>query len=438
MKTTKGKIVLAAIMTATLTAGCGSAGAGKTEGTGSEQKTAEIDLTKPVTLKIFDANSTPETLFTKQIADPIKAKFPNVSFEVIHPGKGSYITELAATGNLADLYLTTTWDFPKLIATKLVLELTEPIRKSKVDMNGYQPTLVDTIQKFSPNGDQIYALPYKSYASVLNYNKDVFDKFGVSYPKDGMSYEEAIQLGKTMARTDGETQFIGFFPGNYSFLYSYFNKGFIDLNNKKATVNNPEMERVFKLLQDGFNVPGVSYFDYTQAHKLFYTNKTLAMYPFHYDLSRLEEAAKKGDKLEWWDMAQTPTIDGYSRSAAPSLVSVSAHTEHQALVFEIAKFLSTSLEYQTKLSREGTLPALKDKTVEQAFGSELGILKGKHIEAVFKQNPQKLAETSEYDRIPNPYLLEASKSVVTGSLDINSALRKAEEQSNVKLAEELR
>jgi multiple sugar transport system substrate-binding protein len=438
----KATALTALLLSIGLLGGCTSgekAGDGKgTANKGAAPKEAgiQLDLQTPVKLLFYDESNMSEEVFNERFVQPVKKQFPNVSFEVVKPGKGTYVSELTASGIAPDLFITTAWSFPLEINTKLIANLDEWIVKDKLDLNGYQPAIVDTIRSFSPNGG-LFALPYSNYASALYYNKDIFDKFGIPYPKDGMTYEEAIALGKQVTRTDSGVQYTGFFPGNYSFTYALFKKGFVDVANKKVSFNNPEMKQTFELLKSGFSTQGMEYMDYTAALNKFYKDKTLAMMPYHFDSGRLEAETKAGNVFNW-ELAQAPLYQGYNRNGVPTMLALSSQTKHAALVYKIIAYLSASVEYQTFLSEKGVLPVIKNDEVVKKFASKLGSLQGKRLDWMAKMKPQSLYGPSEYDRVPDKYITQALKDVITGASDINTALNKAEEQSNKDLQAQIK
>lgn len=410
--------------------GSGKTGAGTDNGAKPDQGIA-LDLQTPVKLVFYDETKMSEEVFQARFVEPVKKAFPNVSFEVVHPGKGTYVSELAASGISIDLFMTTSWSFPLEINRQMVANLEEWVVKDKLDLGVYQPGIVDTIKSYSPQGG-MYALPYSNYASALYYNKDIFDKFAQPYPTDGMTYEQAIALGKKLSRTDAGVAFTGFFPGNYSFTYALFNRGFIDLVNRKVDINTPEMKQTFELLKSGFEEQNLEYADYTAALNQFYKEKTLAMLPYHFDSGRLEAETKAGNIFNW-DLAQAPVYQGFNRNAVPNLLAVSTQTKHAALVYKIIAHLSASEEYQTFLSKQGILPVLKSDAVVKAYASDLQSLKGKRLDWMSKMKPQALSKPTEYDRVPDKHLTQALKDVITGSTDINTALSKAEELANKDL-----
>ncbi|MDF2651237.1 MAG: family 1 extracellular solute-binding protein [Paenibacillus sp.] len=51
------------------------------------------------------------------------------------------------------------------------------------DIGLIQPEVVKFVQNYSDNG-ALYMMPKRMNAFATYYNKDIFDKFGVAYPKD--------------------------------------------------------------------------------------------------------------------------------------------------------------------------------------------------------------------------------------------------------------
>ncbi len=429
-------IVLTIILFLVLLTGCVKEGSQSTAVSSPQEEGIKVDLQTPTELIFYDETNMSEDVFNERFAKPIRDKFPNVSFKVIKPGKGTYISEIASSGTFPDIFFTTSWSFPLQVDGGMVSNLNDWVKKDSTNISSYQPTLIDTIKSFSPK-DELFALPYSNYASVLYYNKDIFDRFAVPYPKDGMSYEEAIELGKKLTKNDGGVMYTGFFPGNYSFTYALYKAGFVDVANKKSSFNNPEMKQVFDLLKTGFSSQGMEYMDYTAALNKFYKDKTLAMLPYHFELGRMEAEAKSGSGFNW-DMVQAPTIAGFNHSGAPSMLSISSQTKHTALAFKIISYLSSSVEYQTMLAKKGILPVVNNPEIKKAFGSSLDYLSGKHIEAISKAKPQSILKPTQFDRVPDKYLTQALKDVVTGSTDVNTALSKAEEQANKDLLSQIK
>jgi len=75
------------------------------------------------------------------------------------------------------------------------------VNGSSFDKEGLVPGLIDYMKSLG-NG-KLYGLPTSFNSQVLYYNKDLFDRFNISYPTDQMTWEEVLQIAQ-MFPTDGE------------------------------------------------------------------------------------------------------------------------------------------------------------------------------------------------------------------------------------------
>lgn len=66
------------------------------------------------------------------------------------------------------------------------------IKRHNIDLSRFEPSIISALEKMSGGG--LYGLPLYNDRMALYYNKDIFDKFGVPYPKDGMTWDEVIEL----------------------------------------------------------------------------------------------------------------------------------------------------------------------------------------------------------------------------------------------------
>lgn len=71
---------------------------------------------------------------------------------------------------------------------------------------------------------------------ALFYNKDIFDKFGVAYPKNGMIYEETLDLdlARRVTRSDGGVQYLGFYTGGADRMAMGADAFFVQPRNKRG------------------------------------------------------------------------------------------------------------------------------------------------------------------------------------------------------------
>jgi hypothetical protein len=91
--------------------------------------------------------------------------------------------------------------------------------------------------------------------------------------------------------------------------------------------------------------------------------------------------------------------------------------------------VATSPEVQMLLSQNGRISVLKDKAIQQQFGTKLQLLQGKNAGAVFKYPFGKLPNTTAYESQAWNGLDTAPVAIIGGT-DVNTALRAADEKAN--------
>ena len=136
-------------------------------------------------------------------------------------------------------------------------DLTELIKKYKVDLSKFEPGLLQTYSEVSGEG-KLYGLPESINPHVMFYNKDLYDKFGVPYPKDGMTWNEAYEMSRRLTNFQDGIQFrgIGLFfrtiPTNNDASLPQ-----IDAKTERAAVNTAQWKLQFDNLKRFYEIPGM-------------------------------------------------------------------------------------------------------------------------------------------------------------------------------------
>jgi len=208
MKKRTLSLALAGAMVVTALAGCGG---GKTETTAATEGTegtttaaaempAETTTTASgdkTTIKwsVWDINKTP---YYQPLIDAFEEVHPEVEVEMVDLGSTDYQTVLATelTGNGSDFDVVSIKDVPgyTTLVNKGVLEpLDSYIETSGVDLAQYKG-ITDQVKV----DDQLFELPFINSFWVLYYNKDIFDKAGIPYPTNDMTFEEYDKLARSL------------------------------------------------------------------------------------------------------------------------------------------------------------------------------------------------------------------------------------------------
>ncbi len=163
---------------------------------------------EPVTLKwaLWDKDS---TVYYQPLIDGYTANHPNVTIEMVDLGSTDYQTVLGTqlSGSDCDFDVVTIKDVPGLVtlANKGVLEpLDSLISQDGIDLSVYSG-ITDQVRV----NDALYELPFRRDIWVLFYNKDIFDKAGVDYPTNDMTWEQYDELARKVTDTTPGSEVYG-------------------------------------------------------------------------------------------------------------------------------------------------------------------------------------------------------------------------------------
>lgn len=176
-------------LTVTLT-GCTSSSGGK-----NEAAFGSLDRDDKGTLKVGYFN---EQAFYQQYGNAFQAMFPNVELEVVSTEEAMSADDpVAAMEDLIadqqpDAVLLTEDQYADLAEKGQLYDLEAAVKQDSFDLNAFLPSVVELLK--TRGGGKLYGLSPSFSNQVLYYNKDLFDKYGVPYPTDGMSWDDVLKL----------------------------------------------------------------------------------------------------------------------------------------------------------------------------------------------------------------------------------------------------
>jgi multiple sugar transport system substrate-binding protein len=138
-----------------------------------------------------------------------------------------------------------------------------------------------------------------------------------------------------------------------------------------------------------------------------------------------------------WDVVTypvNPKAPGVASGVNSTYLYVTSTTKHADDAFKVISVL-LSEDVQTDMGRQGkTVPVLKDRSVLDPFGKDIPALQSKNVVALTRP---KLAELQpiKYPFITTPatIAINAFNSVAFDGVDINTALREADELLNKEI-----
>jgi multiple sugar transport system substrate-binding protein len=378
-------------------------------------------VTEPVTLKLFFSTANQE-VFQTYVESPLKAKYPNITLEYLAQKPG--LAELVAAGDIPDLMNSN--DMNTVTNLELQYDLKELIKKYNFDLSSVDQNLVQSIESYSPS-KELFALPAGKNSVVLMYNKDIFDKFAVPYPKDGMTWEKVIELSRRLTRSDQGVQYHGFHPGVFTNISSELSLRYFG-NDGQANVTTPEWQHVAQVWKNIFEVnqnnPAAG------NRPEFQEQKITAMI-----ITNPSFLIRNPDPGMNWDMVSPPVFDNkLVIEQLGQMFFISQTGKNKDAAF-LALSIFYSDEVQTAMNRDGALLSSSSKAeIQKQYGANIKEAQGKHLQAIFYgKGAVRFAE--EHEDVASPIMKKSLNGMITDGKDINTSLREAQEQINQKLKE---
>ncbi|GAA3413237.1 extracellular solute-binding protein [Paenibacillus hodogayensis] len=441
MKNKKIAMRLAGLTTFVMLAACsqnGGGGAGKAPDESGKEAApaAPAASTQPAEVVFYSDNGDSAASFDARFGESLRKKFPNYTIRYIQrTGTGTYLPDLIASKTRFDIFFTTIGNFEaRVFPNGIEYDMTELIKKHQVDLNRLDQSVVNAVKQAS--GGKLYGLPIFTSNLVLYYNKDLFDKYGVPYPKDGMIWEDMMAAAQKLTRVEGDKQDYGFSHSpSHSFRLNPLSIPNSDLQTDKPTINQDER---WKTYFDMFYMQPKQLPGYLEAVKAlgklpssFVGEKNLAMYAY---LS--SEINVWGDQLQGvnWDIVSLPTTkerQGIGSQSYPAYFGITKMAENKDAVMEVLKYMLSD-EFQTEIARKGVIPVLDNAQIKKELGQG-SQYKDKNWSAVFYNKFAPIPPKTLYDANLVDIYTSYGNQIALDKVDLNTALRMAEEEATKKI-----
>lgn len=387
----------------------------------------------PVTVKIFAGTGMfSDEEFARFLAEPVKKKYPQITVERINAG-GQKIQELISAGEIPDIYASYPGPMGNALSEYNMLYNIEPlIKKYGFDTGRFSDEALETL-KIAGGQPFLTGLPAYTNTFALFYNKDLFDKFGVPYPKDGMFWDEVASLARQLNRMDNGVMYRGVFPDGIGRIQQQLSIPFADFTANRSLVNTEPWREAFEIWGSLFKMPGLTEGDFkvpnAGKNQAAFAGGTLAMIASH---SNLLNTLKKTEGLNW-DMVTYPQhrkAPGIGQRLDSPILSITEQSRVKDAAFLVLDTLLSD-EVQTDLVRSGRMTVLKDERLKGEFAKGLAEFEGKNLSAMTRlkfavMTPFQYLPDGEVDKI----LAKAFNAYIVDEKDLNTALREADEEMN--------
>lgn len=446
--------LLAAMLTLAACSGGGGSGAASTPApsTGSSKPatTAKAEPTtapsaespaegiaEPTTLTLWH----PDMAYAEKTYAAVTEKFPNLTMNYV----GGELKDLIASGKVPDLVFSANpADIPGLQELDLLLPLDDLIAKRGVDLSPIRQNVIEFYRSFGEN-NQLYLLPHNYSTWGLYFNKKIFDKFGVDYPKDGMTWDEVIDLAAQLTKTEDGIQYIGLHPGPIQKMISQTGFGYVDpATDKPNFEGSKEMERIVELLKRIVDIPGnlptETPYDWFMAHQWsgggdFVAKQNMAMHVTWNNVGPYSNLEKETGLS--WDVVSWPLVGAGFPAVDPEPAGdsfgIGKHSKSPEAAMEVLKYL-LSEEYQLiNIGLTGKAPIVDSGALNDAFKQQAP---GKNLQAYITNPPasSSLKSHSPFERATWAAVDKGIESLIAGE-DTNTALAKMQEAAELIVEE---
>jgi len=149
-----------------------------------------------VTLKI----AVPDSTFEKSYRSIIEKKYPKLTLEFISEGYFQNVEsgdwkdwlETHKPDLIVSLYLGM---YSQLLKDGLLVPLDPLIKRDNVDLGLYVPSVIDLL-RLQDDNRQLYGMTREFEPVILMYNTEHFDRLGIPYPSEKITWSELLQLAQ--------------------------------------------------------------------------------------------------------------------------------------------------------------------------------------------------------------------------------------------------
>lgn len=272
-------------------------------------------------------------------------------------------------------------DFMRAREYDLEYNLDDMIAEKDFDLSVYDEDIIQSLRNSTPSGG-IVGLPFHSNYFSLHYNKDIFDKQGIEYPEDNMTWFEVIDLASEVV-TD-ENYGLTYNPWLAWFIFTQFEENLIDPDTHDIDLaNSTAMQQMFEMADAYASIPNNKPSDDVWGGDFEEGNVAMEV-----SWARTYEA--ENDTLAFeFDFATFPTWkENPGVGVEPNIAvwMITSVAEDKEAAFDVISYL-TSPELRVPEIRKGSVPVLAGDDVKSQFMADFDQTDKYNFEALYSLRP---------------------------------------------------
>jgi multiple sugar transport system substrate-binding protein len=231
----------------------------------SEAPGTEHGNREPLKLRVLDMSRMPADTFRTVVSEPVLKRHPRLTVVALPYPDNAEWEKIIAT-EPADLIFAPLTVIEAILDTEVLTDV-QPVIKQMLDDEIAAMIRAGRLPKVPPdplNGAErllgttgIYRLLPPGGGASLYYNKDLFDKFAVPYPQEGISWSQTMDLAVRLSRVEGSVQYRGFLADR-SFILDKLSLQlpYLDPLTNRTNFGKDEWAKWLSVLQPFYEIPG--------------------------------------------------------------------------------------------------------------------------------------------------------------------------------------
>ncbi|MDF2723564.1 MAG: extracellular solute-binding protein family 1 [Paenibacillus sp.] len=366
-----------------------------------------------------------EDEFAKFVAEPMRQKFPATTIHYVQK-TAAQLSDLVTANQPIDLYMDGVLNLVNFQDLRLDYDLTNLVKQQHFDLSRVQSDYITALADGTGRKDMI-GLPIFGLNFALFYNKTVFDRFAVPYPKDGMTWEQARDLAVRLTRNESGVQYYGLWADNvYRGAYQ-LGLSWVDTASNKALFQTIAWKELFSFWYDLHKAIGYAPKGVNMTKE--FTDGRLAMMAG--STTQAATFAKLQD-LDWDVVAypQNSKAPGVGQRINGFYLLLTNTGKNKEAAFRVIDTVLSN-EVQKSMSRNTRISVLNDVGTQNELGKDIPALAGKNMAAFTKLKTAKMYTLGNVNAAT--FVNNAFNDVLYSGKDINTAINAAQEATDKAL-----
>lgn len=336
-----------------------------------------------VTLRWVVNSSERDRSFYQAIQEGFEAKHPQIHIQFIKSAEGQKVETMIAGGDAPDIVNVGMDKIHYYAAAHILRDLTPLMSDAdRADLAAFFPVTLHPFQ----DGAHVYGLPWSYVPFILFYNKNLFDKYGVPYPRDDWTWDDYRDAARRLTHDldgDGITDEFGAtfaqWQDGYYCWFAQNGGSVLTPDRRTATFDDPRivaaitflhaLTREDRVMPTDANKPKQTGMGLFEAGRLAMNGPTGSFYIPQYRLY---------EKVDW-DIANVPAgPSGKGTIVAPQAFCVTTQSRHPREAYALVHYISGE-EGQRLLAESGLfVPCRRSVALSDHFLTMPGLPQNKY------------------------------------------------------------